>query len=148
MIAFLVFCKENEVPAALVLLAFSQGFVAAARHVGLATEYRLEIGNALLLLGSAFFGREGAVGCMERIEFCLCSSERTLGFPDYLLRIIVKLLDAHHVAVVGHGHAAHLIADGLVYECGNGGLPVEDRILGVYVQMYKVFHSVRFIDTR
>ena len=85
---------------------------------------------------------------MERLEFRLCGRERTLGFPNYLLRIIVKLLDAHHVAVVGHGHAAHLVADGLVYECGNGGLPVEDRILGVYVQMYKVFHSVRFIDTR
>ena len=157
MIAFLVFCKENEVPAALVLLAFSQSLVAAPRHVGFATEYRLEIGNALLLfnrlvefllLGGTLFGREGAIGCMERLEFCFCGSKRTLGFPNYLLRIIVKLLDAHHVAVVGHGHAAHLVADGLVYECGNGGLPVEDRILGVYVQMYKVFHSVRFIDTR
>ena len=141
----------------MVLLAFSQSLVAAPRHVGFATEYRFEVGNALLLfdglvefllLGGTFFGRESAVGRMERLEFRLCDSERTLGFPNYLLRIIVKLLDAHHVAVVGHGHAAHLVTDGLVYECGNGGLPVEDRILGVYVQMYKVFHSVRFIDTR
>ena len=157
MIALLVFCKENEVPAALVLLAFAQGLVAAPRHVGFATEYRFEVGNALLLfnglgefflLGGTLFGREGTVGRVECLEFCLCGGERALCLSDYLLRIIVELLDAHHVAVVGHGHAAHFVADCLVNERGNGGLPVEDRVLRVYVQMYKVFHSVRFIDTK
>ena len=83
----------------------------ASRHVHLASQYGLELGLALLLQ-----------------------------FGVFLLAIVEKLLYAHHVAVVGHGHATHAVGYGLVHKPLDAGLAVEYAVISVYVEMNVVLH--------
>ena len=53
----------------------------------------------------------------------------------------MKFFDTEHVAVVGDSHAAHAVADGLVYKPFDARLAVQDRVVGMYVKMYEIFHS-------
>ena len=55
---------------------------------------------------------------------------------------IEKLLDTVHVAVVGDGQAGHAVGYCFVDQGINRGLAVEQRVLRVYVQMYKRLHIV------
>ena len=54
---------------------------------------------------------------------------------------VVKVLDAVHVAVVGNGDGVHAEGLGPLDERLDGGGAVEDRILGMYVQMDEIGHG-------
>ena len=54
---------------------------------------------------------------------------------------IVEVLDAVHVAVVGNGDGVHAEGLGPLDERLDGGGAVEDRILGMYVQMDEIGHG-------
>ena len=45
--------------------------------------------------------------------------------------------------MVGNGHAAHAVANGLVYEFRHCSLAVKHRVLGVNVKMNEVLHTDR-----
>ena len=66
-------------------------------------------------------------------------------FGVHFVHNVVKLLDAEHVAVVGNGHAAHPVGDGLVYKILYFRLSVEYRKVRVYVKVNKIFHDCRLI---
>ena len=57
--------------------------------------------------------------------------------------VIDELLDTEHGTMVGDGHAFHAVVDGFVYEIRYLGLPVENRVLGVNVEVNKIFHHVK-----
>ena len=52
--------------------------------------------------------------------------------------IVVELLYSEHVTVVGEGYAGHAVSHCLVHKPLYTGLPVENRILRVNMQMYEV----------
>jgi hypothetical protein len=58
----------------------------------------------------------------------------------------VKFLDAEHVTMVGNGHAAHTVGYSLVNQPFNARLTVQNRVICMYVKMYKVFHKMRIFD--
>ena len=49
-----------------------------------------------------------------------------------------KLEHAKHVAVVGDGHGGHIVPFSLLNQLLNVGLPVEQRVLGVAVEVRKL----------
>ena len=56
--------------------------------------------------------------------------------------IVMEFLDAEHVSMVGNGHASHTIADGFVHQSFDTGLSIKYRVIGMYVQMYEIFHKM------
>ena len=56
-------------------------------------------------------------------------------------RIIKKLLDGHHVTMIGDGHSAHTVFHRLVNQARHAGLTVEDGILSMHMKMYEVLHN-------
>ena len=73
----------------------------------------------------------------DRFEVLAFSSK----FVIFFLAVIEELLDAHHIAVIGYGNAAHTVGDGLVNHLGNARLPVKQRVLGVDVKMNEILHT-------
>ena len=137
MVALVVFCEHNEVVTAHVLFAVHVGLRVAC-DVHLAPEYWLECEYCLLRLhvffdGGSFLGR--CVG-----EFFLAFGELAFCLALYFVHVVEEFLYPHHVAMVGNGHSAHAVLQGLVHEFRNACLAVEDGVLGVYVQVYEVFH--------
>ncbi len=151
-VPLLVLCQHDEVPTGLVCLFLFERLVAATRHVHLAAEDGLEIGHGTLLaerglaFGNEFVGGFALVGVLavlaglgfiravaQGLQLCLGILYDALGLARHLAGIVEEVLDAHHVAVVGDGHAAHSVLDGFVDELGHGGLAVEDGVLGVNV---------------
>ena len=65
-----------------------------------------------------------------------------------LLNVVEELLDAEHIAVVGHGDAGLSVGHRLVNQLGNTGLTVEYRILGMDVQMAECGHGNRRLNDR
>ena len=70
----------------------------------------------------------------------LASENRFEGLQSLLLAtlvnantVIVKLLDAEHIAMVRDGQAAHTIGYGLVHQILNLRLSVKYRIISMYV---------------
>ena len=63
----------------------------------------------------------------------------------FLLHQIEKLLYPEHVAMVGQRQPLHAVFHGLVDQSRNRGLSVENRILGVNVQMNKRLHKQAWI---
>ena len=111
LVSVVVLRKHDEVIAACVaLLLHTVGFGAAC-HVHLATEDGLERLLALFLQ-----------------------------LAVYLVAIVVQLFHAKHIAVVGDSHAAHTVSHGLVDKLFHRRLSVENGVVGVYVQVYEVFH--------
>ena len=55
--------------------------------------------------------------------------------------IVGQFFHAVHYSMVGKGHAAHAVSDSLVYEMRNLGLSVENRVVGVYMQVNEIFHN-------
>ena len=53
---------------------------------------------------------------------------------------VVKFLNAKHIAVIGDGHAFHAVADSFIYKLLDTRLSVENRVVGMYMQMYEIFH--------
>ena len=62
-----------------------------------------------------------------------------------LVYVVKVLLHAHHVAMVGNGHAAHTVLDSLLHQLGDAGLTVKQRVLCMYVKMYEVLHVLQRI---
>ena len=60
---------------------------------------------------------------------------------------IMELLNAEHVTMVSDGHALHAVGNSLVNQFLDARLSVQNRIIGMYVQMYEIFHrfSVSFV---
>ena len=112
LVALVVLCQHNQVVTTLVALVFHLVGLRAARHVHLASEYGLKLGLALLT----------QLGVL-------------------LVAVVEELLDAEHIAVVGHGHASHAVGYGLVNQPLDAGLAVEDAVVCMYVKVNEVLHS-------
>ena len=54
-----------------------------------------------------------------------------------LLRRLVKLDGPEHVAMIGHRHRRHAVADGLLHQVLDADRTVEQRILRVEMEMYE-----------
>ena len=114
-IARLVLGQHDEVPSALVRLALFQVFgIASSGHIHLAAENGLE---GLLPL--------------------------RLTLLVHPVDVVEELLHAEHVAVIRDGHTLHAVGDGFIHQTGDGSLSVQQRILGVHVQMYEIDHNLR-----
>ena len=57
--------------------------------------------------------------------------------------IVEELLHAEHVAMIRDGHTLHAVGNGFIHQTGDGSLTVQQRILGVHVQMYEIDHNLR-----
>ena len=112
LIAVGILRQYDEVIATLVISGLLQVHVATTRHIHLTAEDRLEGFEAVFL---------------------------TLFV--HAVADVVKFLNAEHVAVIGDGHALHTVADGFIYKLLDTRLSVEDRVVGMYMQMYEIFHS-------
>ena len=113
LVSNLVLCQYNQMPSALVLLDFAQSLVATACHIHLTTEDGFEWIQPLFL-----------------------------AFAVHFTAIVEKILYAEHIAMVCYGHSAHSVCYGLVHKARNAGLSVQQRILGMNVEMYEVLHYV------
>ena len=149
-ITCLVLRQEDEVPSAAVDLTFFQAHTTACT-VHFASEYRFEIqfgrslGNSLLcFFQQLLFWLIVIFVIAVAVEAFQCASLdvvneflRVLHHPTMLavdlVAIVEELLDAEHVAVIGHSHALHAVLYGLVNEFRDTRLSVEYRILGMYV---------------
>ena len=159
-VALFVLGQHDQVPARLVDAFELEAFVAASGHIHFAAENRLEVGyRSLLGQCRLTFGNEllgvlalirvlailvglGSIGAvMECFELLFSLFHRSLGLAAHFVGVVEELLDTHHVAMVGHGHAAHAVGNGLVNQFGDGRLSVKNGILGVYVQVNEVLHS-------
>ncbi len=54
-----------------------------------------------------------------------------------LLGVVVELDRAEQIAVIGHGHGGHLLLDREVHQLGDFAGSVEQRVIGVAMQMDK-----------
>ena len=57
------------------------------------------------------------------------------GWTPFVFGVVVKLDRAEQVAVIGHGDGGHLLLDDEVHQLGDFAGSVEQRIIGVAVQM-------------
>ena len=113
--------------------------LAPAGHIHLAAEDGHEVYHPLLLLHVG--GQLGALLLVgQALHLLLHVLELAARLALERGDIVGKLLDAHHIAVVGDGHAAHAVGYGLVYDIRYLALPVQERILCVDVQVYEVLH--------
>ena len=112
LVALIVLGQHNQVITALMLLVVFQQLRTIARHVHLTTKDGLE-GLQTVFLAA---------------------------FVD-AADIVVKLLDAEHVAMIGYRHASHAVAYGLVNQAFDARLTVQDRVVCMYMQMYEIFHK-------
>ena len=61
----------------------------------------------------------------------------------FLGNVVEIFFHAHHVAMVCNGHATHPVFDGFIDQSGNTGLTIQERVLSVYVKVYKILHMYR-----
>ena len=122
LVSIIILGKYNEVITAhIALILLSVGFGSAC-HIHLAAYDRLERFKSLLL--AVFINLAAIVG---------------------------EFLDAEHHTVVGYRHTLHAVLDGLIYQMWYLRLAVEDGVLGVYMQMNKIFHylfKIRILTTK
>ena len=118
LIAKFVLGKHNQVIATQVLLGLLQVHVAPSGHIHLTSEDGLERFQSLFL-----------ASLVDTIAY------------------IMEFLDAEHIAMVSDGHAFHAVGNSLVNQFLDTRLTVKNRIIGMYVQMYEIFHcfSVSFV---
>ena len=142
-----IFGQQDEVVAALVGLALLV-LQPATGDVDFAADDRLECGLAAefgeFLFGGGDFGiRIGArlLAAAQCRDAPFAIGGLVLAFAFGLLYVIIELLDSEHIAVIRHGDSRHAVGHGLVHQMRDAGLSVENRILGVYVQMYEIGHN-------
>ena len=70
----------------------------------------------------------------------LTAKDGNEGIQSFLLtsfvdaaHIVVKLLDAKHIAVVGNGHASHSVGNSLIYQAFDTRLSIEYRVISMYM---------------
>lgn len=139
--------QQDQVVAALVGLALLV-LQAAARHVDLTADDRLEGHLAAQVIHLSLAGRDLGlgIGCLFRSvaqggKTLLALGGLVLVLALDLLDVVVELLDSEHVAVVGDGDARLPVGHGLVHQTLDAGLTVEDRVLRVYVKVYELGHA-------
>ena len=128
MIALLVLGKHNQVPSALVgFLLFGEH--ATARAVHLASEDGLE--DFLLGLSQLFLQCSHSsfidipLLALQFCQFLVQVGNLRLHGAVFLFDIVEEILYAHHIAMVGDGHASHTVGHGLVHELGHTGHSIE-----------------------
>lgn len=62
------------------------------------------------------------------------------GFESRRVGRIVELLYAEHIAVVGNGNGRHAELLGPFHQRGDGGGPIEDGVLRMYMKMSELRH--------
>ena len=84
---------------------------------------------------------------MARSDVHLAAHDRLEGDEALLLPLVVhlvhvvqELLDAHHVAMVGNGHARHAVGNGFLDKLRDSRLPIEDRVLRMDVKVNEGGH--------
>ena len=112
-------------------LATQDGFEYLGFEVGYLLAQRGQLG---LLVVDRF------VALLDGIDAFLYLFDVILHRTVFLLHQIEKLFYPEHVAVVGQGQALHAVFHGLVDQRRYGSLSVENRVLGVNVQMNKGLH--------
>ncbi len=139
MVALFVFCKKNEVAARVVFVDMcQQRFIG---HVDLASQYGFEDFPLKFICFPVFFLRQGDVsGRFSLFGGCFCLFDRPLGFGVLFRYVIEKLLYPEHVSVVGDCKSRHSIGHGLVNKGVDRSLAVENRILGMDVEMDEFAH--------
>ncbi|OAV63804.1 hypothetical protein Barb4_04706 [Bacteroidales bacterium Barb4] len=147
LVALQGFGKHNQMPSPQVLLAVLP-FPAVAGAITFATEDRLEQfafggGNLIGKRGktAAVFLRR-AVLRFERVRLFAASPDGIQMFAVLLLYLVIKFLDAEHIAVVGHGKGFHAVRLRLFDKRIYRSLSVQQRVLSVYMQMHERFHTV------
>ena len=58
--------------------------------------------------------------------------------------IVHKFFNAKHGAMVGDGHAFHIIGNGFIYKLRYFRLSIEDGIISMYVKVNEVVHICLF----
>ena len=114
-----VLCQDDEVIATHVAMLLHLVFLVVTCHIHLTTE-------------------DGLKG---RFTFFLQAFV-------HFVTIVEKLLNTKHVAMVGHCHSLHTVGNGFVNKLGNGRLPVKNRVISVYVKVYKVFHAAQNFEVQ
>ena len=135
-ITFLVFGKQDEVPAYVALVGVRTHI--GVGNVGLAAKNGLK--QLALLLIKVNFQIGDNVGTGRRfvllfVNLFLYLLNGTNHISILFIYIVVQLLDAKHVAVVGECHATHAIGDGLINNALDRSLTIKERILRVNVKM-------------
>ena len=111
----MVFCQDNEMVAGRIALFFHLVFLFAVSHVHLAAVYGLEVHHTLLLFQLLLNLRLAvAVNAISKLGPEV--GYLALGLSFQSAHIVGKFLHSHHVAVVGDGHAAHSVGNGLVHD--------------------------------
>ena len=105
MVAFLVLGKQDKVVVGAVQFLAVALLLSAGCNIYLTAYYRLKVLTLLLKL------------------------------VIDLVAVVLKLLNAHHVAVISHCNAAHTISYSLVYQLLDVGLAVKQRVLRMDMKM-------------
>ena len=82
-------------------------------------------------------------GLVSHIDLATEDGNELLTFGAFTVQfvhVVMKLLDAEHVAMVSNCHATHSIGYGFINQRLDGCLAIKNRVLGVYVKMYKWYH--------
>ena len=87
------------------------------------------------MLGSLLAALQGSNALLQVLDFSVRP-------PVLLVDIVEELLDAEHVAMIGHRNTPHAVGHRLVYQPGNGSLSVQYGILGMDVQVNKILHTI------
>ena len=59
------------------------------------------------------------------------------GVNAFLLGLVIELDRAEQVAMIGHGNGGHVLLHRQVHELGNLARPVEQRVIGMTMQVNK-----------
>ena len=147
MVAGLVLGQQHQVVARpVLLLVFHQTASFRVRgglpsHVCLAAADGLENTGTGLRQLSLQLGTGGLVCHLGKLLLQLGDFIPRLAV--LLVHIIEKLLDAEHVAVVGHGDGVHPVGQAFVHHTRDGGHSVLNGILRMDVKMSELCHSDR-----
>ena len=110
MVTLLVLGQQNEVVVGAVQFLAVALLLSAGCNIYLTTYYRLKVLTLLLKL------------------------------VIDLVAVVLKLLNAHHVAVISNGNALHTVCYGLVNQLLDVGLTVQQRVLRMNMKMNEFLH--------
>ena len=68
-------------------------------------------------------------------DVCLAAED---GIDASFGRFVMKVLDTKHICMIGNGHGPHNIIDGLLKQLRNTCCPIQDGILGMYMQVTEI----------
>ena len=106
-----------------------------------------QFGTTILFRPTPFTQHFFPLGFLGNTLFGLCDPllailHLAFGSPVHFLRIVEKILHAVHITVVGQGHGMHAGAEAFIHQFVYLRHAVEERIMGVNVQVCESIHSV------